>query len=143
MHETKLARSCGEIAKPWLLLLYPRSAALFDILNRKQLLAYKRIALSVVPAKAGTHNHRPLLACKAGCHRAKTRGRGVWVPARASLGRDDGRREFARLDPLAWPGRRWESVALPLAWLGRRPIHILFIVILRKRFKLSVHDRLA
>ena len=37
MHKPKLARWCGEIAKPCLLLLNPRSAALFDILNRKQL----------------------------------------------------------------------------------------------------------
>src|SRR6266699_1433556 len=35
----------------------------------------------VVPAKAGTHNHRRLLRWKVSATAPKTRGRGVWVPA--------------------------------------------------------------
>jgi len=41
----------------------------------------------VVPAYAGTHNHRRLLGRKVVNQRAKTKGCGVWVPAQ---GRDDG-----------------------------------------------------
>jgi hypothetical protein len=36
---------------------------------------------SVVPAKAGTHNHRELGWAKAVEQRAETMGRGVWVAA--------------------------------------------------------------
>jgi hypothetical protein len=37
--------------------------------------------LNVVPAKAGTHNHRRLLEQKPSATVQKMRGRGVWVPA--------------------------------------------------------------
>ncbi len=49
----------------------------------------------VVPAKAGTQNHRRWLRQKASNCAPKTIGHGVWVPARASLGRDDGGAESA------------------------------------------------
>src|SRR6266852_3296627 len=56
----------------------------------------------VVPAKAGTHSHRRLLGQKASASAPKMIGHGVWIPARASLGRDDERVECAHSrDPLA------------------------------------------
>jgi hypothetical protein len=47
---------------------------------------------SVVPANAGTHNHRPWLLQKMATFSASSTGRGVWVPApvrNCALGRDD------------------------------------------------------
>src|SRR5450631_3263272 len=49
---------------------------------------------SVVPAKAGTHSHRGQLGAEAVNQRAKTHGRGVWVPAFA--GTTDLKRRVAR-----------------------------------------------
>src|SRR6266851_10062469 len=43
----------------------------------------------VVPANAGTHNPKRRLFKKGISNVPKTRRHGVWVPARASLGRDD------------------------------------------------------
>src|ERR1700712_1357649 len=43
----------------------------------------------VVPAKAGTHSHRPLLLEEGLSHTALSRDHAVWVPDRASLVRDD------------------------------------------------------
>jgi hypothetical protein len=37
--------------------------------------------LHVVPANAGTHNHRVLLLQKPSTPSANMKGRGVWVPA--------------------------------------------------------------
>src|SRR6185312_6895622 len=43
----------------------------------------------VVPAKAGTHNHTPLLSSWMLLQPRTTLASGLWIPARASLGRDD------------------------------------------------------
>ena len=45
----------------------------------------------VVPAKAGTHSHRRSLVRRGGCSSIKSKRRRLWIPARASLGRDDSR----------------------------------------------------
>jgi hypothetical protein len=57
----------------------------------------------VVPANAGTHNHRRSLVRKPSGIGLKTRGRGVWVPARAEpvIGR-----AFARPVGLAGTTRK-------------------------------------
>src|SRR6202035_4756528 len=46
-------------------------------------------AHTVVPAKAGTHNHRCWLSTRLGLQLDPNEHRWLWVPARASLGRDD------------------------------------------------------
>jgi hypothetical protein len=43
----------------------------------------------VVPAKAGTHNHRCSLLPWMPLQLSPNKRRWLWVPARASLGRDD------------------------------------------------------
>jgi hypothetical protein len=51
----------------------------------------------VVPAKAGTHNHRTLCCAKVVQQHFLTMGRGVWVPAFAGTTM----RECRHRDPLA------------------------------------------
>jgi hypothetical protein len=58
---------------------------------------------NVVPANAGTHNHRSTLLKKAVALCALSAGHGVWVPApvrNCALGRDDGDRVARRSIPI-------------------------------------------